>query len=157
MAGKWVPVVRTLHGVSPSPNTSTGPTLSLMKGRTDIFLETRFLAGVKEKEHVFPFLLCAGISPDSSQWKLKVMKQFWGTEILPTWQVETGYSVLTQSLRVFLSNSSLKYSFFRQISRLELNLPHDVDTLSFKLFHIFSLLYLVILVATWPKNPPLQC
>lgn len=154
MAVKWVPVVRTLHGISPGPNTSTGPTL--MKGRTVIFLETRFLAGVKEKEHVFPFLLCAGIYPDSSQWKLKVMKQFWGTEILPTWEVETGYSVLAQPLR-FSSNSSLKYFFFRQISSLELNLSHDVDTLSFKLFPIFSLLYLVILVATWLKNPPLQC
>lgn len=157
MAIKWVPVVRTLHGISPSPNTSTGPTLSLMKGRADIFLETRFLAGVKEKEHVFPFLLCAGISPDSSQWKLKVMMQFWGTEILPTREVERGYSVLTQPLRVFSSNSSLKYSFFRETSNLELNLPHDVDTLSFKLFPIFSLLHLVILVATWLKNPPLQC
>lgn len=109
MAIKWVPVVRILRGISPSPNTSTGPTLSLMKGRADIFLETRFLARVKEKEHVFPFLLCAGICPDSSQWKLKVMMQFWGTEILPTREVERGFSVLTQPLRVFPSNSSLKY------------------------------------------------
>lgn len=81
-------------------------------------------------------------------------------------------SILTQPIAVYSFNSSLQYFlFFRHISSLELNVPNDTDTMpslncSFvvKMFHLLfinysllppTLLYLVILLATWLKSPPL--